>query len=127
MNQYRLEGMYYAYTKIQKVGMDEFAKELAWRSPRGCAITNTKIEVKQYEQDIIRRVQDVAMIFAMAVLVDEFDFGNEELDRFRERLLLKCSCLEENYLTWDEQKQILKDECGIEVDFRKGSDIDPKK
>ena len=122
MNKYRLEGMFYAAAKIKEKGLEEFAKELEWRSPRGCAITNTKKDIQKYEQDIICRTQDVVLIFALAVLADEFDFSQADLKRFQDRLILKSDCISEKYITWDEQKQILADEYGIVVDFRKRGD-----
>ena len=118
MSQWRLEGMYYAYEKIKQSGIEEFEKELSFRSKRGVQIINTKADIMKYEREIIERTQDVAMIFCIAVLVDEFDFTREDILRFQERLALKADCISEKYLTWDEQKQILKDEYDIEVRFR---------
>lgn len=114
----RLDGMYYAYAKIKEVGMEKFAEELQYRSKRGVQLVNTKRDQQKFEREIIDRVQDVAMIFAIAVLVDEFDFGSEEVNRFIDRLKLKSDCIEDKYLTWDEQKQIIKDEIGIDIRFR---------
>ena len=114
----RLDGMFYAYAKIKEVGMEKFAEELQYRSKRGVQLVNTKRDQQKFEREIIDRVQDVAMIFAIAVLVDEFDFGSEEVNRFIDRLKLKSDCIEDKYLTWDEQKQIIKDEIGIDIKFR---------
>ena len=114
----RLDGMFYAYAKIKENGLDEFAKELQYRSKRGVQLVNTKRDQQKFEREIIDRVQDVAMIFSIAVLVDEFDFGSEEVNRFIDRLKLKSDCIEDKYLTWDEQKQIIKDEIGIDIRFR---------
>lgn len=114
----RLDGMYYAYAKIKENGLDEFAKELQYRSKRGVQLVNTKRDQQKFEREIIDRVQDVAMIFSIAVLVDEFDFGSKEVNRFIDRLKLKSDCIEDKYLTWDEQKQIIKDEIGIDIRFR---------
>ena len=114
----RLDGMFYAYAKIKEVGMEKFAEELQYRSKRGVQLVNTKRDQQKFEREIIDRVQDVAMIFSIAVLVDEFDFGSEEVNRFIDRLKLKSDCIEDKYLTWDEQKQIIKDEIGIDIRFR---------
>lgn len=114
----RLDGMYYAYAKIKENGIDEFAKELEYRSKRGVQLVNTKKDQQKFEREIIDRVQDVIMIFAIAVLADEFDFGSEEINRFIDRLQLKSDCISDKYITWDEQKQIIKDEIGVDIDFR---------
>ena len=118
MSKWRLEGMFYAYAKIKDIGLDEFAKELEYRSKRGIQLVNTRKDQQKFEREIINRVQDVVMIFAIAVLVDEFDFGNEEVNRFIDRLKLKSECIEDKYLTWDEQRQIIKDEIGVDIRFR---------
>ena len=114
----RLDGMFYAYAKIKENGLDAFAEELRYRSKRGVQLVNTKRDQQKFEKEIIDRVQDVAMIFSIAVLVDEFDFGSEEVNRFIDRLKLKSDCIEDKYLTWEEQKQIIKDEIGIDIRFR---------
>ena len=114
----RLDGMFYAYAKIKENGLDAFAEELRYRSKRGVQLVNTKRDQQKFEREIIDRVQDVVMIFSIAVLVDEFDFGSEEVNRFIDRLKLKSDCIEDKYLTWDEQKQIIKDEIGIDIRFR---------
>ena len=118
MSKWRLEGMFYAYAIIKDIGLDEFAKELEYRSKRGIQLVNTRKDQQKFEREIINRVQDVVMIFAIAVLVDEFDFGNEEVNRFIDRLKLKSECIEDKYLTWDEQRQIIKDEIGVDIRFR---------
>ena len=110
--------MYYAYAKIKENGIDEFAKELEYRSKRGVQLVNTKKDQQKFEREIIDRVQDVIMIFAIAVLADEFDFGSEEINRFIDRLQLKSDCISDKYITWEEQQQILKDELGIDINFR---------
>lgn len=114
----RLDGMFYAYAKIKDKGLDKFAEELQYRSKRGVQLVNTRKDQRKFEQEVIQRVQDVVMIYAVAVLVDEFDFGNEEVNRFIDRLKLKSDCIDDKYLTWDELKQIIKDEIGVDIDFR---------
>lgn len=118
LNKARLEGMYYAYAKIKDDGIDKFAEELQFRSLRGVQLVNTKKDVRKFEQEIIDRVQDVVLVFALSVLSDEFDFSTEEMNRFQDRFALKASCIADRYLTWDEQLQILKDEHGMAVEFR---------
>ena len=123
LSQYRLDGMYYAYARIQEFGLEEFGEELRWRSQRGVQLINTKHDQRKFEREVIDRMKDVVMVFAVAVLIDEFDFGSEEVSRFLDRLKLKSECLDEKYLTWDEQKRIIKDELGMEIsllDEKKG-------
>lgn len=114
----RLDGMFYAYAKIKDEGLDKFAEELQYRSKRGVQLVNTRKDQRKFEQEVIDKLQDAIMIFAIAVLVDEFDFGKEEVNRFLDRLQVKSECISDKYLTWEEQKQIIKDEIGVDIDFR---------
>lgn len=53
---------------------------------------------------------------------DRFQVG--EIDtrapqQFIERFNSKVECIMEDYTTWDEQIQILREECGLELSIRK--------
>ena len=117
MSKWRLEGMAYALVKIKQEGIESFEKELAWRLPRKCSLMVTGKEVRSFERSAVDRLKDAVAILAFSVLADEFDFGREEMLRFQKRFELKCACLDEQYITWDEQAKILRDENGMEVDI----------
>lgn len=116
--QWRMEGMYHAYREIKENGLDSFAEELKMRQAFGAKVLITEKEMKEFEKNIIDRVQDVVLVFALAVLRDEYGFGKDRMKRFIDRFNVKCGCIAESYLTWDEQIQIIKDETGLDVGFR---------
>lgn len=114
----RIQGMHYALAQIQKNGVEDFKEELAWRQSFGVKILQTEKELKDYADTIIDRSMQVILVFAVAVLHDEFGFGEKRCRQFIERFNLKTSCLAEDYLSWDEQVQIVEEELGIHVGFR---------
>ena len=114
----RMQGMYYAMTQIEKNGLEAFKEELSFRQAFGVTLFNSQKELKEYADTIINRSMQVILVFAVAVLHDEFGFGKKRAERFIERFNLKASCLTEDYITWDEQVKIIKDEMDIEVTFK---------
>lgn len=115
--EYRLEGMVYAFKQIKENGLEAFEKELAFRSPLNLSIPIRQKELKKITDDIINRSMNVILVFALAVLHDEFGFGAKRCKQFVDRFNSKTAGLVEDYITWDEQMQIIKDELGIEVKF----------
>ncbi len=115
--EYRLEGMVYAYKQIKENGLEAFEKELAFRSPLNLSIPIKQKELKKITDDVINRSMNVILVFALAVLHDEFGFGAKRCKQFVDRFNSKTAGLVEDYITWDEQMQIIKDELGIEVKF----------
>ena len=51
-------------------------------------------------------------------LRDQFGFGAERIKRYVDRFNSKAECIMDDYTTWDEQTQILKEECGLEFKIR---------
>ena len=114
----RMQGMHYAYKQIKENGLEAFADELQFRQSFGVTLFNSRKELKDYGDTIINRSMKVILVFAVAVLHDEFGFGEKRCRQFIERFNLKTSCLAEDYLSWDEQVQIVEDEIGVHVGFR---------
>ena len=117
MNQWRMEGMYYAYDRIKEVGLEEFGKELLVRQRFGAKILHTKKDYREYVDEIVRQASKVTITFCLAVLYDEFDFDTDMCERFMERFKLKASCFTEDYLSWDEHMKIISDEIGLRIRF----------
>lgn len=62
---------------------------------------------------------DTITILSAITLRDQFGFGAERIKRYIERFNNKAECLMDDYTTWDEQIEILKEECGLEFKIRK--------
>lgn len=114
----RIQGMYYAYERIKKDGIEEFEKELVFRQAFGVKALVKLSEMHDLEMRIVKRVQDVVLVFSLLVLHDEFGFGKKRIRQFMARYNIKCAGIADEYTTWDEQVQIIKDELDIDFEFR---------
>lgn len=115
----RNEGMLYALNIAKEKGIDELEKEVKLR---GYTNLPTQVSKKAMEECILNikhNVVDTFVILSVATLHDEFGFGEKRAQRFIERFNLKADCLAEDYCTWEDQIDIIKEELGIELDIRK--------
>lgn len=122
----RNEGMLYALNIAKEKGIDELEKEVKLR---GYTNLPTQVSKKAMEECILNikhNVVDTFVILSVATLHDEFGFGKKRAQRFIERFNLKADCLAEDYCTWEDQIDIIKEELGIELDIRK-NDRDVRK
>ena len=114
----RIQGMYYAYEQIKQNGLADFEQELKFRQKFGVTLFNNKKELKKFSDTIIDRSMKVILVFAVAVLHDEFGFGKKRCQQFIERFNIKTACLADDYLTWDDQVKVIEEEIGIHVEFK---------
>lgn len=114
----RLDGMDYALRRIREKGIEDFERELVWRNQTKIGMTIRPQEINEASWMIKARTMDTVLCMAMLVLHDEFGFGKAKLERFRERFNLKTSCMGDDMVSWGDFRQILKDECGIEMEIR---------
>lgn len=109
LNDARLQGMAYALNRIREIGAEEFDKEMAWRTRGTITAVMTPQEILENQRHV-RLAYDLILRALMIVsLHDEFDFGQQRLDRLFKRYNLKASCLEERYVTWGEIMNLAKD------------------
>jgi len=111
--QLRLEGMNYAYRIAQEKGIPALEQEIKLRGRLNLPFKITRNDVNQIKKDINMTVTNAIKILAVSTLCDEFGFGQEELDRFLNRMNLKAACLSEDYVTWEEQIACIQKETGI--------------
>jgi hypothetical protein len=75
--------------------------------------------VDDFQERVKYNTVDTIKILACVTLRDEFGFGKDRLKRFAERFMLKTECLADDYTNWQEQIDILREECGLEFTIRK--------
>ena len=118
MMQYRTDGMEYALRIVEKGGVEELRKEVRARMASGVSLRMTKEEIDEASLAIKQRCQDAVKIMAVLTLHDEFDFGPKRAWRFIDRFETKTDVLLEDYATWGDYQQIIKDEMGIDLELR---------
>ena len=119
LNDARLQGMQYALNQIKKIGIEEFEKEMKWRSRVRIYFTITPQEIKKASDRMQGRILQIVRTMAMIVLHDEFDFGKKRLFRFNERYNKKVQALNEDYVTWQDYDQVFEEITGerLEMDW----------
>lgn len=115
--EWRLEGMYYAYKIAKENGLEALEDELKFRKATGIKTLVTKEEMRTLHEEIVKRTSKAILVLSVMVLHDELDLSGEDLQRFINRFNEKAAGIAENYTTWEEQMEVLKDEMGIEVSF----------
>lgn len=115
----RNEGMVYALKIAKESGVDVLEKECAFRnytsipsqvSTKACDIAINKIKLNTI---------DTIQILCIATLIDEFGFGAKRIKRFMDRFNLKTECLTEDYVSWEDIIQDIKESKNIELCIRK--------
>lgn len=115
----RNEGMAYAYNYAREHGLDALEDEIKLRR-----ITNlpTKVSTKALNECVVNiknNVTDTFVLLLVQMLQDEFGFGPKRLKRAIDRFELKASCIGENYLTWQDMIDTIREELGFELAIRK--------
>lgn len=115
----RNEGMLYAYNFAREHGIDALEKEVRLRR-----ITNlpTKVSTKAMNECVINiknNVVDTFVILLVSTLRDELGFGEKRIQRVIDRFNQKAECIGENYLTWQDMIDTIREELGFELAIRK--------
>lgn len=114
----RIAGMEYAVRRIRETGMEEFEKELRWRNRNRIGMTISPQEISEASDAIKSQTYDTIRIMTLMLLLDKFDFTVEQVEAFNDAWNFRVECLTDNYVEWDDYKQALKDEYGIETEIQ---------
>lgn len=111
----RIDSMRYALNRIKEIGTENFEKELEYR----CA---NKLTLPVKQQDLVKewdKVESIiishCLLMSLAVLLDEFEFTDEQLKAFQKRYNFKIECLGDDYHLWQAYADMMKEEHNIEV------------
>jgi len=116
--QARRDGMAYALKIAQERGIEGLEEEIKFRNATFLPIAVPRAACDEAIEKIKNNTIDTIMVLSAVTLRDEFEFGQKRLNRFIERFTLKTECLCEDYVTWDDLMQQLKEECGIATSIR---------
>lgn len=122
----RREGMSYALRIAKEKGIEELEKDLNMRKVVDLPIPVSKKALEECIDNIKNNTVDTFVILMIATLHDEFGFGEKRIQRAIDRFNFKAECLAEDYCSWDDYIQTIKDELGIICDIRKNDkDVAP--
>ena len=114
----RREGMSYALRYAKKNGIEALEKELKMRGAYDIPIRISDKDLKAFTDNAKMMLLDTVLILASMTLHDEFGFGHDRLQRFVKRFNFKAECIGDDYTSWQDQIDILKEECGLEYLIR---------
>lgn len=116
--QARLQGMSYALRVAKEKGIDGLEEELKRRQAYNIPIRISNKELQAFTDNAKNMMLDTILILASVTLHDEFGFGHDRLNRFKERFNFKAECIGDSFTDWQDQIAILKEECGLEYSIR---------
>ena len=116
--QARRDGMAYALKIAQERGIEGLEEEIKFRNATFLPIAVPRAACDEAIEKIKYNTIDTVLVLASVTLRDEFEFGKKRIERFKERFTLKTECLCEDYVTWDDLIQQLKEECGVDASIR---------
>ena len=116
--QARLQGMSYALKVAKEKGIDGLEEELKRRKAYNIPVRIGDKELQAFTDNAKNMMLDTILILASVTLHDEFGFGHDRLNRFKERFNFKAECIGDSFTDWQDQIEILKEECGLDYSIR---------
>lgn len=115
----RFEGMAYALRVAKEGGVEALEADLKMRNITNLPIPVSKKALNECVMNIKNNTVDTFTVLLAATLHDEFGFGEKRVQRAISRFSLKAQCLAEDYCTWSDIIENIKEELNIELDIRK--------
>lgn len=114
----RNEGMLYAYNYAKEHGLDALEKEIKFRRITNLPIPVDKKAVDEFILNVKNQTTDTLMVLLAATLHDEFGFGEKRVQRAIDRFNFKAECLGDEYVTWQDMIENIKEELNIQLSIR---------
>ena len=115
--QARLQGMSYALKVAKEKGIDGLEKDLKMRNIVNLPIPVSRKALDECIVNIKNNVVDTFIVLLAATLHDEFGFGEKRVQRAIDVFNFKAECLADDYCTWNDYIEVIKDELNIPVKF----------
>ena len=117
--QARMEGMAQALRIAKTKGIDGLEADLKMRNITGLPCAVSRAAMDECIMNIKYNVVDTFTILVAYTLHEKFGFGKTRLDRFIRDFNFQAECLDKDYCTWEDQIEILRQECGLDLNIRK--------
>lgn len=117
--QARMEGMAQALRIAKAKGIDGLEADLKMRNITDLPCAVSRAAMDECIMNIKYNVVDTFTILVAYTLHEKFGFGKTRLNRFIHDFNFQAECLDEDYCTWEDQIEILRQECGLDLSIRK--------
>lgn len=114
----RNEGMLYAYNYAKEHGLDALENEVRLRNLTNIPTQVSRKAIDECVMKIKNNTCDTFVILMASVLHDEFGFGEKRVQRALDRFMLKSECLVDDYVTWQDMIENIKEELNIQLSIR---------
>ena len=115
IEQARRDGIGYALSIAREKGIEGLEEEAKFRGISKVSVAMSNEEYNELVKSVTADAVDAIAIIATLTLHDEFGFGEKRVKQFNERFNLKCDCINEGFTTWQEQIEILRNECNLKL------------
>ena len=122
IHEYRMSGASWILDIVKKDGIEAAENELKRRGADFIPMEINNDALKDFETRVKGRTIDTICLLSAVTLRDEFGFGKDRLRRFVERFNEKADCLGDDYVTWGDMIEQMKEETGIDFDIRKNGE-----
>ena len=117
-NRGRNDGLALAEKIVRRGGLEELEKENRFRGVTGIHTSIAKKELEQASMAIKEMTLDTMLIMSVAVLHDEFGYGEKRCQRFIDRANRIAESLVDDMATWEDYREMIREEIGIEMVIR---------
>lgn len=117
----REDGLLLAEKIVKEGGLDRLQEEIKYRGITGIHTQLAKKEIEKASEVIKMTTIDTILLLALSTVRDEFGFGEKRMQRLINRMEKKATCLIGNMATWEDFRETIKEETGIEVNVRQSA------
>lgn len=114
----REDGLDLAYRIVQHGGIEALKKELKFRGATGIKTSLAAKDLGKAGEAIKEMTLDTITILALAVLHDDFGFGEKRCQKFMDGMDRGAQFLVEDLATWPDYIESIKEQMGIDVTIR---------
>lgn len=117
----REDGLLLAERIVKEGGLERLQEEIKYRGITGVHTQLAKKEIEKASEVIKMTTIDTILLLALSTIRDEFGFGEKRMQRLINRMEQKATCLIGDIATWEDFRETIKEETGIEVNVRQSA------
>lgn len=117
----REDGLLLAERIVKEGGLERLQEEIKYRGITGVHTQLAKKEIEKASEVIKMTTIDIILLLALSTVRDEFGFGEKRMQRLINRMEKKATCLIGDMATWEDFRETIKKEMGIEVNVRQSA------
>lgn len=111
----RFSGAWWTLSLVDSLGREGAEKYLDERGMRGIPLAAKQSDLDAFCEEEKANTIATIMMMAAVTLHDEYDMDADQIDRFIKRFNNKTECLLGKYVNWQELRDNLAEETGINI------------